>query len=43
MAYGAYLAAKEKSRAKDIAFIGVDGLASEGAKYVQDGVLGCDV
>lgn len=39
MAYGAYLAAKEKNRAKDIAFIGVDGLASEGAKYVQDGVL----
>ncbi len=40
MAYGAYLAAKEKGRAKDIAFVGVDGLATEGAKYVADGVLG---
>ena len=39
MAYGAYLVAKEKGRAKDIAFIGVDGLANEGAKYVAEGIL----
>ncbi|MFT5121426.1 MAG: ribose transport system substrate-binding protein [Kiritimatiellia bacterium] len=40
MAYGAYLAAKEKGREGEMAFIGVDGLPSEGAKYVQDGILG---
>ena len=39
MAYGAYLAAKEKGRAKDIAFIGVDGLPTEGVKYVEEGIL----
>lgn len=40
MAYGAYLAAKEKGREKAIAFVGVDGLPHEGAKYVREGVLG---
>lgn len=40
MAYGAYLAAKEKGREKDIAFVGVDGLDNEGKKYVEEGVLG---
>ncbi len=39
MAYGAYLAAKEKGRHEEIAFVGVDGLANEGALYVQDGIL----
>ncbi len=40
MAYGAWLAAREKGREKQIVFVGVDGLPNEGAKYVQDGVLG---
>ncbi|MEE8453093.1 MAG: substrate-binding domain-containing protein, partial [Thermoguttaceae bacterium] len=40
MAYGAYLATKEKNREKDILFVGVDGLAHEGVKYVEAGVLG---
>lgn len=40
MAYGAYLAAKEKGREKEMVFVGVDGLAHEGAKYVSEGVLG---
>ena len=39
MAYGAYLAAKEAKRAGDIAFVGVDGLSHEGARYVNDGIL----
>ena len=39
MAYGAYLAAKEKGRHEEIAFVGVDGLSNEGTKYVQDGIL----
>ncbi len=39
MAYGAYLAAKEKKREQGIAFIGVDGLPDEGVKYVRDGIL----
>ncbi|MGF7212936.1 ribose transport system substrate-binding protein [Skermanella aerolata] len=39
MAYGAYLAAKEKSRESEIKFIGVDGLVTEGADYVCDGCL----
>jgi len=39
MAYGAYLAAKEKGREKEMVFVGVDGLPSEGAKYVKDGIL----
>jgi len=40
MAYGAYLAAKEKGRENEMVFVGVDGLATEGAQYVKDGVLG---
>jgi len=40
MAYGAYLAAKEKGREKEMVFVGIDGLATEGAKYVEEGVLG---
>ena len=40
MAYGAYLAAKEKGREKDILFVGIDGLAHEGVKYVEAGVFG---
>jgi len=40
MAYGAYLAAKEKGREKEMVFVGVDGLPTEGAQYVKDGVLG---
>lgn len=40
MAYGAYLASKEKGREKEIVFVGVDGLPHEGARYVQEGVLG---
>jgi ribose transport system substrate-binding protein len=40
MAYGAYLAAKEKGREKEMVFVGVDGLPHEGAKYVEQGVLG---
>jgi ribose transport system substrate-binding protein len=41
MAVGAYLAAKELGREKDIAFIGVDGLDGEagGVKKVADGIL----
>jgi ribose transport system substrate-binding protein len=41
MAVGAYLAAKELGREKDIAFIGVDGLDGEagGVKKVEDGIL----
>lgn len=40
MAYGAYLAAKEKGREREMVFVGVDGLPHEGARYVQEGVLG---
>ena len=41
MAVGAYLAAKELSREKEMIFIGVDGLGgpSGGIKKVMDGVL----
>ena len=41
MAVGAYLAAKELGRDKDIAFVGVDGLGrlAGGIKKVMDGVL----
>ncbi len=41
MAVGAYLAAKDLGRDKDIAFVGVDGLPGEagGIKSVIDGVL----
>ena len=41
MAVGAYLAAKELGREKEITFIGVDGLDGEagGVKKVEDGIL----
>jgi ribose transport system substrate-binding protein len=39
MAYGAYLAAKDAGREKEILFVGVDALPNEGVKYVHDGVL----
>ena len=39
MAYGAYLAAKDAGREKNILFVGVDGLPNEGVKYVHDGIL----
>jgi ribose transport system substrate-binding protein len=41
MAIGAYLAAKEKGREKEMIFVGVDGLKSEdgGIKKVMDGIL----
>ena len=39
MAYGAYLAAKDAGREKDIKFVGVDALPGEGVKWVHDGIL----
>lgn len=41
MAVGAYLAAKDKGRANEMIFVGVDGLKGEsgGLKKVQEGVL----
>lgn len=41
MAVGAYLAAKDKGREKEMFFVGVDGLGGEagGVKKVMDGVL----
>ena len=43
MAYGAYLAAKEKGRENEMIFVGVDGLDHEGVKYVKEGILACTV
>lgn len=39
MAYGAYLAAKDAGREKEIIFIGVDGLPNEGVQWVANGEL----
>jgi ribose transport system substrate-binding protein len=39
MAYGAYLAAKDAGREKDIKFIGIDGLPGEGVTLVNNGEL----
>jgi ribose transport system substrate-binding protein len=39
MAYGAYLAAKDVGREKDIKFIGIDALPAEGATWVKNGEL----
>ncbi|PZM16919.1 substrate-binding domain-containing protein [Rhizobium tubonense] len=39
MAYGAYLAAKDAGREKDILFLGVDGLPNEGVQWVNNGEL----
>jgi ribose transport system substrate-binding protein len=38
-AHGAYLAAKEAGREKQMKFIGIDALGHEGVKYVQQGIL----
>jgi ribose transport system substrate-binding protein len=37
MAYGAYLAAKDVGREKDIKFIGIDALPNEGVMWVKNG------
>ncbi len=39
MAYGAYLAAKDVGREKDIKFIGIDALPGEGVTWVNKGEL----
>lgn len=39
MAYGAYLAAKDVGREKDMKFIGIDGLPPEGVTLVNNGEL----
>lgn len=39
MAYGAYLAAKDAGREKDIIFMGIDALPGEGVKWVHNGEL----
>jgi ribose transport system substrate-binding protein len=39
MAYGAYLAAKDAGREKDIKFIGIDAIPNEGALWVKRGFL----
>jgi ribose transport system substrate-binding protein len=39
MAYGAYLAAKDVGREKDIKFIGIDALPNEGVLWVKNGEL----
>jgi len=39
MAYGAYLAAKDAGREKDIKFLGVDAIPNEGVQWVNKGQL----
>ncbi|MFI0843539.1 substrate-binding domain-containing protein [Mesorhizobium sp. IMUNJ 23232] len=39
MAYGAYLAAKDVGREKEIKFIGIDALPAEGVTWVKNGEL----
>lgn len=39
MAYGAFLAAKDAGREKDIKFIGIDALPNEGVMWVKNGEL----
>ena len=39
MAFGAYLAAKDEGRDKDIFFLGIDGIPGEGTKWVSEGIL----
>lgn len=39
MAYGAYMAAKDMGREKNIAFLGIDGIPEEGIKWVHEGIL----
>ncbi len=38
-AHGAYIAAKDKGREKEIKFIGIDALPHEGVRYVREGIL----
>lgn len=38
-AHGAYMAAKNAGREKDMIFVGIDGLPQEGQKYVKEGIL----
>ena len=38
-AHGAWLAAKQVGREKEIKFVGIDALPHEGVKYVKDGIL----
>ena len=38
-AHGAYLAAQAEGRAKDMLFVGIDGLPQEGVVWVQQGIL----
>jgi len=39
MAYGAFMAARDEGRADGIAFLGIDGIPSEGVRWVREGVL----
>ncbi|WP_201095046.1 extracellular solute-binding protein [Thiocystis minor] len=39
MAFGAYLAARDAGREREIQFLGIDGMPDEGARWVADGVL----
>jgi ribose transport system substrate-binding protein len=39
VAYGAYLAAKDAGREKDIKFLGIDGIPDEGVMWVNQGQL----
>jgi ribose transport system substrate-binding protein len=38
-AHGAYMAAKQKNREKEMKFIGIDANPNEGIQYVKDGIL----
>lgn len=38
-AHGAYLAAQAEGRAKDMLFVGIDGLPQEGVAWVKQGIL----
>lgn len=38
-AHGAYLAAKQAGREKEMIFVGIDALPQEGVAYVKDGIL----
>jgi ribose transport system substrate-binding protein len=38
-AHGAYLAAKQAGREKEMIFVGIDALPQEGVAYVKEGIL----
>ena len=38
-AHGAYLAAKQAGREKEMKFVGIDALPHEGVQYVKDGIM----